>query len=499
MSRKSRVTSRMSSLRRSVAAGLVAVAVLYPGVAGGQGVAGHPRVRQALDLMQVWLEAQRDYDRIPGLSAAVVHDQEVVWIGGIGLADRERSVPATPSTIYSICSISKLFTSIGVMQLRDEGQLRLDDPVSRHLPWFRIRRTAPERGEITVEGLLTHASGLPRESDHPYWTGPDFPFPTREQIIERLERQETLYPAATYFQYSNLGLTLAGELITAVSGRPYEEYVRDRILQPLGLAGTAPEMPSPGAARPPARGYGSLTRGGVREPVAPFAARGIAPAAGFASTAEDLAAFARWQFRLLGKGGREVLDANTLREMHRVHWVDPEFEVTWGLGFSVWRDNSKTFVGHGGSCPGYRSQLLLRPPDRIAAIFMANAMVNSGQYAQRMYDIMAPALTAAAKDTTAPKPADTTLVRYTGRYNSQPWGSETAIVAWQDGLGVVSLPTMNPVNGLTRLRKAGEHTFRRVRSDDTLGETVVFELGPDGRAIRYIWHNNVSTRVADAR
>ena len=127
---------------------------------------------------------------------------------------------AEPGTIYSICSISKLFTSVAVMQLRDAGKLRLDDPVRSRLPWFTMKPGGTDGTEITVEGLLTHASGIPRETDLPYWTGPDFTFPTHDQIVERVARQTALYPAETYFQYSNLGLTLAGEIVSAVSGVP---------------------------------------------------------------------------------------------------------------------------------------------------------------------------------------------------------------------------------------------------------------------------------------
>src|SRR4030095_2356451 len=184
--------------------------------ATAQPIDQNPRVRQALNVMRVWLDAQRDYQQIPGVSAAVVYDQQVLWSGGFGYADLSRKTPATPSTIYSICSISKVFTSIGVMQLRDQGKLRIDDPVARHIPWFKIKRSDPLGTEITIEGLLTHSSGLPRESDFPYWTGPEFTFPTREQIKERIASQETLYPAENYFQYSNLCLTLVGEFVAYI-------------------------------------------------------------------------------------------------------------------------------------------------------------------------------------------------------------------------------------------------------------------------------------------
>jgi hypothetical protein len=187
--------------------------------------------------------------------------------------------------------------------------------------------------------------------------------------------------------------------------------------------------------------------------------------------------------------------------MHRIHWVDPDFETLWGLGFSVWRSGDKTFVGHGGSCPGYRTQLLLRPEERIATVFMANAGgVNTGLYAQRMYAIVAPAIQAALKDSVGkapppPPPPDSSLRAYVGIYGTQPWGGERAVVAWEDGLAVVGLPTMDPLADLTKLRKVGEHTFRRVRKDGSLAEPIVFEMGPDGQAARMRWHQNYSPRV----
>lgn len=500
---------------RLISAGFSALLLATAPVIADDDIRQHPRVQQAIKVLELWLQAERDYEEIPGISASVVHDQQVVWAGGFGFADLERKAPARPDTIYSVCSISKLFTSVAVMQQRDAGKLRLDDPVGKHLPWFAIERTDRDAPEITIEGLLTHSAGLPRESDFPYWTGPEFAFPTREQMIEKLQSQETLYPAQTYFQYSNLGMSLAGEIVAGASGKPYGEYVRERILGPLQLSSTTPEMPRDQRGGRLAVGYSARHRDGTRQPVTFFAAQGIAPAAGYASTVEDLARFASWQFRVLQrKSGEEVLKANTLREMHRVHWVDPDFETTWGLGFAVIRNQNKTFVGHGGSCPGFRSQLLMKPDEQIATVFMANAQgVNTGQFAQRMYEIMAPAIKAAApqKDESADAPdpdpeqrkkaaakaaeASKALERYTGTYESG-FAGEIAVVVWEDSLAAFGLPTMNPVEGLMKLRKAGEHRFRRVREDDkTLGEAIVFEMGPDGRAERMRWHSNIYRRT----
>ncbi|HQR46888.1 MAG TPA: serine hydrolase [Thermoanaerobaculia bacterium] len=459
-------------------------------------VAADPRVVQALDLARTWLEAQRAYEQVPGLSAAVVHDQELLWTDAFGFADPAGGRKARPDTIYSICSISKLFTAIAVMQQRDAGKLRLDDPVSRHLPWFTMKPGGRDGTEITVEGLLTHAAGLPREADVPYWSPPLFAFPTREKVIERLAGQQALYPPETYFQYSNLGLTLAGEVAAAAAGVPYDTYVRKNVLEPLKLSSTTPEMPEGERGGRLAAGFSARGRDGRRTPVPFFTAKGIAPAAGFASTAQDLARFASWQFRLLSAGGAEVLRASTLREMQRVHWVDPDFKTMWGLGFAVEDRDGTAFVGHGGSCPGYRTALLLQPRTKLATIVMANASgVDVGDWGRRLYDIVAPATTAAEKEPGKAKPADPELRRYAGAYDARPWGGEIAVLPWDDGLALLALPTDDPVKGLVKLKKTGEHTFRRIRKDETLGEEVVFELDADGNVERLKRHGNFSVRL----
>jgi len=479
--------------------------------------AEHPSVAEALRAMEVWLEAQMAYEQIPGISAAVVHDQETVWAGAFGLAHPERREPATPETIYSICSISKLFTAIAVMQLRDEGLVALSDPADRHLPWFNLRQAHHGSPSVTIEGLLTHASGLPRESDHPYWSAPDFQFPTREEIIEGLSNQETLYPAWRYFQYSNLGLALLGEIVRERSGMSFEDYVQERILDPLGLADTRPHMPEELWGGRLAIGYSALTRDGYRKPVPFFHARGIGPAAGFSSNATDLARFAAWQFRLQDET-EEVLHAHTLREMQRVHWVDPDWNTYRGLGFGVTRAEETTFVGHSGSCPGYRSQLLLQMDEKVAAIFLANASsVDTGRFTQGMYSLVAPALKEAARQKLSDTSSETArregsgggptaagvdteasevdLDLYVGTYNAFPWGGETAVLRWKGSLALLPLPTNDPRQALVRLKHVEGHTFRRLRADDEPGEPVRFEVDDDGKVTAYLRFENRYPRV----
>jgi CubicO group peptidase (beta-lactamase class C family) len=480
---------------RSAVLFLATTASVSAAPARAQSVANHPRVVEATTVVEKWLDAERAYDRIPGVSAAVVLDQEVIWQGGFGYADLQRRTPATPTTLYSICSISKLFTSVALMQLRDQGKVRLDDPVGKHLPWFTIKNPAPEAGPVTIEGILTHASGLPREAAYPYWSAPSFEFPTRDQIITAVSGQEMLYRPETFFQYSNLGLTLAGEVVAAASGRPYAEYVRANILEPLAMKDTHPDMPVEERGRRLATGYGAWEREGDRRVLPFYQTKGIAAAAGYASTALDLAKFASWQFRVLARTETEILDANTLREMHRVHFIDPDWETTWGLGFAVSRSDGKTFVGHGGSCPGYRTELLLKTDERIATIAMTNAIdANASALARRTYELVAPALKAAKDDSGKTKPADPALEPYLGGYAAS-FGGEMHVIRWEGGLATLYLPTDNPARSITKYRKTGDHTFKRIRRDGELGEALTFEIGPDGRAARVRVNYNVMPRI----
>lgn len=460
-----------------------------------QSLVDDPRVASSLKIVETWIDSQLDYNDIPGMSVGIVYDQELVWSRGLGFADVDKKVPASPVTIYSICSVSKLFTSIGIMQLRDEGKLRLDDPIGTHLSWFNIKDKYPDAPEVTIGGILTHSSGLPREADYPYWSGPEFNFPTREQIIEALSGQEELYPADTYYQYSNLGMSLLGEVIAIASGKPFAEYIQEHILTPLGLTNTSPEIPEEQRGKKLATGYSVRLRDGSRKVIPFYLVNGIAPAAGFASTAEDLARFASWQFRLLEKGGWEVLASNTLKEMHRVHWLDQNWRTTRGLGFSVSRRDNKTYVGHGGNCPGYKTQLSLRPKDKIAVVVMANAHdVSPSSYVYEIFDLVAPAMLDAIKNPGKAKKPDPDLGKFVGRYE-MPIGRESMVVIWEGELATMSIPTSNPSDALSKLRRVKGNIFRRMRDDGELGEKVIFEVGPDGEVTRMIRSSQYSNRI----
>lgn len=444
-----------------------------------------------INLIDTWLEAQLEYDNIPGLSVAIVKDQELLWSKAYGFSNVENEVQATTKTIYSICSISKLFTSIAIMNLYEEGKLRLDDELSTLLPDFNIQQKYEQSGPITIRGLLTHSSGLPREAASPYWTGPDFVFPTSQEVRKELRNQETLYSASTYFQYSNLGMSLLGEVIEKVSGMPYEEYINQLILEPLQLGQTKPFLPKDKWGEELATGYSAVKRDGSREKMKLFDARGIQAAAGFSSTAEDLAKFASWQFRLLDSDKEEILKPATLKEMQRVHWVDPDFNTYWGLGFAVQNVNGEKMVSHGGSCPGYRTMISLIPEKELAVVVMMNAMDSPAKYGMEIFRILEK-----AKDKKKEESA-VDLNSYVGRYNYQPWASEIQVVEWFGQLAVIYLPAESPSKSMFFLKHKEGDTFTWVRKDGGTGDEITFERDATGKIIKMWRHNNAAEKLSN--
>lgn len=441
------------------------------------------KVVSKIELFKAWAEAQRVYSGQPGLSVGVVYDQEIVWAQGFGVADVETQTPTTAASKYRVASISKLFTATAVMQLRDAGKLRLDDPVSDHLPWFEVQNKFPDAPPITIQHLLTHTSGLPREAAFPYWS--DTNFPTAAQIRETLPSQETALPTETKWKYSNLALSLAGEVITAVSGEPYIDYIHSHVLEPLGMNDSSMAAPDP-ADPQLATGYGRRLPDGSRA-LSPYTdCRGITAAANLTTTVNDLAQFAMLQFRDGTAGGAQILRGSTLREMHRVHWLNPDWKGGWGLGFMIVRGpNDETFVEHGGALQGYRTQIRLNPAAKVGAIVLTNSDDgNPLKYVEKLYEWVVPAVLEAAQPAETAAVAEPQWARYVGKYRSA-WGDWQVLV--QEGQLVLLNPSLiDPLPGLNTLEPVSEHTFRMHTDMGTGsdGELAVFEMDGDGRVVK---------------
>ena len=451
----------------------------------------HEPASDAIQYIDAWLDAQHAYNRLPGMSVAIVKDQQLVWSKGYGFSDLKKKIPATPETVYGISSITKLFTSIAIMQLHEQGKLRLDDSLSSILPDVHIRQQFTDSGPITIGSLLTHSSGLPRESDFPYWSPPDFHAPSLAQVHEKLEQQETLYPASTYFQYSNLGMILLGEVIEKLSGKPYEVYIEENILKPLQLTSTYSKLPEELWGNKLATGYSSLNRAGSREIVPRYESGAVQPAAGYSSNVLDLARFASWQFRLLSNGGKEILKAGTLKDMHRVHWVDPDWALHWGLGFMVFQNNGSTLTGHVGTSPGYRSIILMDPHEKLAVIVLINTMENPWRYASHIRQIILKGEKEKRFRRVGMDPAE-----YTGAYNGQPYSSEKRVLSWYGHLAILELPAENPLEEMILLQHVSGDVFRRIRRDDSLGEEIKFDRDEKTGKVTRMWrHSNYSLKL----
>jgi len=446
----------------------------------------------ALKFVEVWLDAQKDFDNLPGISAVVVDDQEIIWKGGFGESNMAEGIGTDPATICSICSISKLFTSIAVMKLYEEGKLSLDDEIQDILPWFSLKQRYEGSGPITIRAILTHSAGLPREANASYWSAPDFEFPEDKDFEEGLAELETLYPSSTYFQYSNLGLALLGKVVEEVSGKDYDTYIEENILEPLGLKDTRSFLPKELYGKEMAIGYSAKKRDGDREVINFFEANAITPAAGFSSNVLDLAKFASWQFRLLNEdAGYEVLKSSTLKYMQNVQWVDPDFDTMWGLGFSVYKgpDGSK-WVGHGGSCPGYRTVVSLNTKTKMAFSVMINAGGESPEkYVRGMHSILSKGQLSSDND------SKVKLDDYVGHFNPQPWASEMYIGKWGDKLALIYLPSSSPGSDLTFFKHVKGDEFRRVRENGELGESISFIRDEDGNITKMKRYNNFYTKI----
>ena len=185
-------------------------------------------------------------------------------------------------------------------------------------------------------------------------------------------------------------------------------------------------------------GYSSLNRNNEREKVNFFNADGIAAAAGFTSNVEDLAKFARWQIDLVKSLEKKILSPETLKLMHEIHWDDELTSVTRGLGFGVYNFGGENWVGHGGSCPGYRSQLYINTNKELAYSVMINSSGTSPtKYIDGIHEILSNVTLKKGEEINR-------FEEFEGKYISQPWVSETYVQSWGDNLALVSMPSDDP-------------------------------------------------------
>ena len=485
----------MSALRTVPKRFLVVVALLAATVqpssgqstgAGLSAVVGSD-VEGAKRLFSSWLEGQIAYRGLPGVVVGVVHDQELMWSAGFGYADTQGRQPMTPATKFRMASHSKLFTATAIMQLREQGKLRLDDPAAQYLPWFRVKRAAADDPPITIAELLTHSSGLPREAG-PHWT--TYEFPTQDELRTLVTDRQAAYAPEVRWKYSNLAYSLAGMIVESVSGQRWADYVSANIFQPLGMTASSVDQKASGLAV----GYGRRMPDGSRA-VMPFVdARGMGAATGVTSTVGDMAKFVSAQFTAGPRGGRQILGTASLREMHRVRMLENNWTQGSAIGFAVSRVRDKIYVGHGGGYPGYTTQTLIQLDTRVGVIVLTNTNdSNPNDIATQLMSTVGEAVARSrpvAPDVVAWNPA---WARFAGSYRGPGGDSEVVLL---NGRLVILTPNAASMENTVQLEPLGNGEFRFMApgGGGPVGEVVRF-VEDGGRVVRMITGDSWVDRV----
>jgi CubicO group peptidase (beta-lactamase class C family) len=453
------------------------------------GPAADPDVQGAIRLFSAWMEGQIAYRGLPGVVVGVVADQELVWTAGFGYADVAAKRPMTADTKFRMASHSKLFTATAIMQLREQGKLRLDDPVAQYLPWFKVKPAEPDDPPITIEELLTHRSGLPREADA-HWTTLDFP--TAEEFRALMPERQAAFPPEVRWKYSNLAYTLAGMIVETVSGQRWADYIQRNIYQPLGMTSSSVDQDVPGLAV----GYNRRMPDGSRE-VMPFVdARSMASATGITSTVGDMARFVSAQFRKGPRGGNQILSTASLREMHRVRMLENTWMSGNAIGFAVNRIDNRLYVGHGGGYPGYTTNTLIQLDDKVGVIVLTNT--NDSDPGGIARQLMRSVGAAVAKATAVPPKVvawDPVWARFAGLYRGR--GGDQEVILLNQRLVIIT-PNGDNVDNPIRLEPIGGGLFRWMApvGGGPVGEVVRF-VEENGQVVRMITGDSYVDRVRE--
>jgi CubicO group peptidase (beta-lactamase class C family) len=310
---------------------------------------------------------------VPGCAVAVVRDGQVELTHGWGLRDRESGLPVTQDTLFAIGSVTKAFTATTIGALVDEGLLEWDRPLRDYVPGVRLHDpSASDR--VTIADLLSHRSGLPRHDLT--WVGQ--PGRSRAEIVRSLRFLPLSRDLRQEFQYCNLGYLVAGHVVEALSGVPWEDFVRGKLLGPLGMARSNLSVGEMLADADHAAAY--RRKNGVIVPVPQRPLPAVAPAGAINSSAADMA---RWLLAQLGSGqldGATVMSPATAKRQLTPHMLLPEHEAmpgltdyAYGLGWLIgWYREHKVAM-HDGGIDGFTTHCMLLPDDGIGVAVLTNS------------------------------------------------------------------------------------------------------------------------------
>jgi len=323
--------------------------------------------KAALAYIPEWLDHQMKLSEQPGCVIAIAHRGRVVVERAFGHADVVAGQKMTPRHRFRVASHSKSFTTAAVMKLREQGRLRLDDPVGRYVDGLH-----PDVAGATLAQVLSHSAGLVRDGlDAGQWQNLR-PFANERELRAALAVHPVI-AAGTRLKYSNHGFGLIGLVIQAVTGEAYGTWVAREIVAASGLKETEPDMPLSRSA-PMVKGHSGRQPLGRRVIIPgdnPTLA--LAPATGFVSTAADLAHF----FASLDPAAkRSVLSPASRREMVRRHWHDAHSTVErhYGLGIMIGKVGDWECFGHGGGFQSCISRTIVLPGRDLSVSILTNAV-----------------------------------------------------------------------------------------------------------------------------
>ena len=325
-----------------------------------------------------------DERHVPGAVFGIIVDGELVWVKTAGVRETRNHAPVTPDTTFRIASMTKSFTALSILKLRDEGKLSLDDPVARYVPALaNLPYPTKDSPVLTIRHLLTHAEGFPE--DNPWG---DRQLAQSDETIRTWMRAGIPFSNApgTAYEYSNYGFAILGQVVTRVSGRPYPEYVRDEILRPLGMNSSTFEMSLVPADRI-ALGYRWEDNVWKDEPI--LAHGSFGSMGGMWTTARDLARYVAFHMSAYpprDEAERGPVRRSSVREMQQAWRAQPAFALrnavdaplqlalaSYGYGLRISQDCRFNFVvSHGGGLPGYGSLMRWLPEYGVGMIAMGN-------------------------------------------------------------------------------------------------------------------------------
>jgi len=308
-------------------------------------------------------------DGIGSITAAVLQGNELIWAKGFGWADAEKKIEADAETIYRVGSISKCFTGVLLLQLCEQGIVKLDDRVEDYFEQIGALVGYYDHKPITLRQLGSHTAGLVREPELPdAAAGPISGW--EDKVVASIPATSFLDAPGARFSYSNIGYGILGLALSRAAGKPFMDLVTERIIDPLELKSSCFILTSemwPHLAT----GY-VVDRGGAADSSVLFkehSGRGFkVPNGGIYSTVGDLGLFIGAQ---TGVSPVQILSDESRAEMQKNQ--TPGTELVYGLGFRVQDGyDGRPFIGHGGSVAGYNASLLFEPESKLGVVMLRN-------------------------------------------------------------------------------------------------------------------------------